>query len=79
MKDCNALTNVLHILMLYTLLPQALQVQRPKLTIYGGGGRASSLLLCLVLNDCINFAGYSPVDQSRSPPGELTSSPRCPC
>ena len=69
MKDCNALTNLLHILMPYALLPQALQVQRPKLTIYGGGGRAFSRLLRLVLNDCMNFAGYSPIDQSRSPPG----------
>ena len=79
MKDCNALTNLLHILMPYALLPQALQAQGPKLTIYGAGGRDSSLLLCLVLNDCISFAGYSPVDQSRSPPGKLTSSPRRHC
>ena len=43
MKDCNALMNLLHLLMSYTPIPQALQVQGPKLTICGGGGRASSL------------------------------------
>ena len=46
MKDCNALTNLLHILMPYALLPQALQAQGPKLTIYGGGG--VTLLSCFV-------------------------------
>ena len=38
MKDCNALTKLLHLLMSYAPLPQALQVQGPKLTIYEGGG-----------------------------------------